>query len=109
MQTYYYALGSQKFLLEEEPFDEVLQERTRYYQEQEKEIDFWLIKDPAFLQAPELAEVKAKCPQPAVAIVSTNPSFVTWLKLRLEYIATGEFAAPSETIPNPLASLNPVA
>ncbi|MBD2260643.1 MgPME-cyclase complex family protein [Pseudanabaena sp. FACHB-2040] len=109
MQTYYYAVASQKFLLEQEPFEEVLRERTRHYQEQEKEIDFWLVKDPAFLDAPELAEVKAKCPQPAVAIVSSNSTFVTWLKLRLEYIATGQFEAPSETIPDPLASLNSVA
>ncbi|MEL7316282.1 MAG: MgPME-cyclase complex family protein, partial [Cyanobacteria bacterium J06559_3] len=27
MQTYYYVLASQKFLLEEEPLDEVLRER----------------------------------------------------------------------------------
>lgn len=109
MQTYHYAVASQKFLLEQEPFEEVLKERVRYYQEQEKEIDFWLIKQPAFLEAPALAAVKAKCPQPAVAIVSTNKTFITWLKLRLEYIATGEFQAPSEAIPDPLASLSAVA
>ncbi|WP_346292661.1 MgPME-cyclase complex family protein [Sphaerothrix gracilis] len=105
MTTYYFAAASQRFLLEEEPFDEVIKERIRHYQEQEKEKDFWLIVQPAFLEAPELAEVKAKCPQPAAAVVSTNPTFITWLKLRLEYIATGEFEAPSDTIPDPLASL----
>lgn len=105
MQTYYYVLASQHFLLEEEPLDEVLRERTRHYQEQEKEIDFWLVRQPAFLEAPEMSEVKAKCPQPAVAIVSTNQSFITWLKLRLEYVLVGEFQAPSDTIPDPLASL----
>ena len=109
MNTYYYAVASQKFLLEQEPFEEVLKERRRYYQEQEKEIDFWLVKEPAFLNAPELAEVKATCPQPAVAVVSTNSTFITWLKLRLEYVATGEFQAPSDAIPDPLASLSPVA
>ena len=109
MQTYYYVLASQKFLLEEEPFDEVLQERARNYQEQEKEIDFWLVKQPAFLETPEFAEIKAKCPQPAVAVISTNPQFITWLKLRLEYVVTGEFQAPSESIPEPLASLEQVA
>ncbi len=102
MQTYYYVLASQRFLLEEEPIDEVLKERTRYYHEQEKEIDFWLVKQPAFLEAPEMAEVKAKCPQPSVAIVSTNPDFITWLKLRLEYVFTGKFPAPSNTIPDAL-------
>ena len=105
MKTYYYAVASQRFLLEEEPFEEVLRERTRNYREQEKEIDFWLVKQPAFLEAPEFVELKAKCPQPAAAMISTNKTFITWLKLRLEFIATGEFQAPSETIPDPLASL----
>lgn len=109
MKTYYYVLASQQFLLEEEPFEEVLRERTRYYQEQEKEIDFWLVRQPAFLEAPELAEVKAQCPQPAVAIVSLNPQFINWLKLRLEFVLTGSFEAPSDTIPNPIASLTPVS
>jgi hypothetical protein len=109
MQTYYYVLASKQFLLEEEPLDEVFKERTRNYQEQEKEIDFWLVQQPAFLEAPEMADVKAKCPQPAVAIVSTAPSFITWLKLRLEFVAVGEFQAPSTTIPDPLASLASVS
>jgi len=109
MQTYYYVLASQKFLIEDEPLDEVLRERTRHYHEQEKAIDFWLIQQPAFLEAPELAAVKTKCPQPAAAIVSTNEQFIIWLKLRLEYVLTGQFQAPSETIPDPLASLAPVA
>ncbi|MBD2465422.1 DUF2488 family protein [Oscillatoria sp. FACHB-1407] len=105
MTTYYYVLSSQKFLLEEEPTEEVLRERTCYYHEQEKEIDFWLVTQPAFLEAPELAQIKAQCPQPAAAIISTNPQFITWLKLRLEFVLTGEFQAPSDTIPTPLASL----
>lgn len=103
--TYYYVLGSQKFLLEEEPLGEVLKERTRFYQEQEKEIDFWLVCQPAFLEAPEMQVEKANCPQPAVAILSTNRKFISWLKLRLEYVATGQFQAPSDTIPDALASL----
>ncbi|AFZ58657.1 DUF2488 family protein [Anabaena cylindrica FACHB-243] len=105
MQTYYYVLASQHFLLEEEPIHEVLKERTRNYHEQEKEIDFWLVKQPAFLEAPEMKQIKAKCPKPPVAIISTNSQFITWLKLRLEYVITGEFTAPSTTITDPLASL----
>ncbi len=107
MQTYYYILASKHFLTEEEPFEEVLKERTRHYQEQEQEIDFWLVLEPAFLEAPELATVKVKCPQPAAAVISTHKQFITWLKLRLEYVIVGEFQAPSETIPDPLASLVP--
>jgi Protein of unknown function (DUF2488) len=109
MTTYFYVAASQKFLLEEEPFEEVIAERIRNYQEQNKERDFWLVKQPAFLEAPELAEVKAKIPQPAAAVISTNAQFVTWLKLRLEYVARGEFEAPSASIPDPLASLERVA
>ena len=105
MSTYYYVLASQRFLLEEEDLDEVFKERTRNYKAQEKKIDFWLVKQPAFLEAPAMAEVKAKCPQPSAAIISTDPKFITWLKLRLEYVLTGEFEAPSNSISDALASL----
>ncbi|NEO66386.1 MAG: DUF2488 family protein, partial [Moorea sp. SIO4G2] len=54
MQTYYYVLASQKFL-EEEPLEEVLRERTRHYHEQEKEIDFWLVNQPAFLESSQMS------------------------------------------------------
>jgi hypothetical protein len=109
MTTYYYVAASQKFLLEEEPFEEVIKERTRNYQERNKELDFWLIKQPAFLEAPEMADVKAKIPQPVAAVITTNEQLSTWLKLRLEYVATGTFEAPSNNIPEPLASLEQVA
>lgn len=108
MQTYYFILASQSFLAGE-ALDEVLKERTRYYQEQEKEIDFWLVHQPAFLEAPEMAALKTQCPQPATAVISTNPQFINWLKLRLEFVITGEFQAPSETIPQAIASLAPTS
>ncbi|MGK7915671.1 MAG: MgPME-cyclase complex family protein [Prochloraceae cyanobacterium] len=109
MQTYYFVLGSQNFLLEKEPLEEVFRERIRDYQEKNKEIDFWVVKQPAFLESPEFAEAKAKCPQPCAAIISTDPNFIIWLKLRLEYVIKGEFQAPSQTIPNPTASLAAMA
>ncbi len=105
MNTYYYVLASQQFLLDEALEEEVLKERTRNYHEQEKEIDFWFIKQPAFLEAPEMAEVKANCPPSVAAVISTNRQFITWLKLRLEYVQVGEFKAPSPSIPDPLSSL----
>jgi Protein of unknown function (DUF2488) len=109
MQTYYFVLASTQFLTIEEPTAEVLKERTRDYHDKDKEIDFWLVDQPAFLAAPEFATFREKCPQPASAIISTNPQFITWLKLRLEFVLTGEFSAPSEQIPNPLASLASVS
>jgi hypothetical protein len=108
MQTYYYLVASKRFLREEEALDEVFDERVRNYQEQGKEIDFWIIDRPAFLDAPELASVKSKVPQPATGVISTDRQFITWLKLRLEFVATGELQAPSATIPDPIASLNTV-
>ena len=105
MTTYYFSIASKKFLVDEEPFDEVIEERIRHYHEREKEIDFWFVIEPAFLEAPEMADVKAKVPQPAAAIISTNKTFITWTKLRLEYVLAGEFEAPLESIPEPLASL----
>ncbi len=104
MQTYHYLLASQKFLIEEEPLQEVFDERHRYYRENQKEVDFWLVKQPAFLEAPEMAEIKKSCPQPCVAVISTNQQFITWLKLRLEYVLMGSFTAPSPTITDPIAS-----
>lgn len=105
MTTYYYVAASQKFLLVEEPFEEVIEERIRNYKERNQEIDFWFIKQPAFLEAPEMADLKSKIPQPSAAVVTTNKQLATWLKLRLEYVLSGEFEAPSEGIPEPLATL----
>ncbi|WP_019502408.1 MgPME-cyclase complex family protein [Pseudanabaena sp. PCC 6802] len=104
-KNYYFVAASRNFLCEDEPLAESLKERTRNYGDRKKEIDFWLVEQPAFLDAPEMADVKRQCPQPAAAIVSTDPNVVRWLKLRLEFVATGEFTAPSATIPDPLASL----
>jgi hypothetical protein len=104
MQTYHYVLASQKFLIEEEPLHEIFDERHRYYREQQKEIDFWLVKQPAFIDAPEFSQIKATCPQPCAAIVSTNVQFIQWLKLRLEFVIVGSFDAPSASIPDAIAS-----
>ena len=104
MTTYHFVAASERFLTVEEPLEEVLRERQRNYAETGKTIDFWLVKQPAFFSTPELAELKATIPQPAAAVVSTDPTFITFLKLRLEYVVVGSFEAPSEVIPDALAS-----
>jgi hypothetical protein len=43
-------------------------------------------------------------PRPAAAVISTDAKFITFLKLRLEFVATGSFEAPSAAISDPLAS-----
>lgn len=101
MTTYHYVLASKKFMLDDEPTHEIIKERNRDYHSKEKAIDFWVIEQPAFLDAPELAALKAQVPQPAAAIVSTDKSFITWLKLRLEFVAIGEVPV---SVSDPLAS-----
>jgi len=106
MSTYHFVAASEAFLTEEEPLDEVLRERVRNYGEQGKTIDFWLLRRPAFLEAPELAAQLAAVPRPAAAVVSTDEKFITFLKLRLEFVSNGSFEAPSTTIPDALAELS---
>jgi hypothetical protein len=103
MTLYHFVAASEAFLTVEEPLEEVLRERVRNYGEQGKEIDFWLVRRPAFLEAPELSAVAADVPRPAAAVVSTDEKFITFLKLRLEFVARGSFEAPSATIGDALA------
>jgi hypothetical protein len=99
---YYFALASQKFLLIEEPLEEILRERIQYYKSSKKNLDFWLLPNPDFLNLPDLQYVKLLSPEKNIGIVSTNPVFVTWLKLRLNNITIGEFEGPSSDLPSPL-------
>ena len=85
MTTYFFVAASEKFLTVEEPLEEILKERIRNYKENNKEIDFWLLKNPS---------------TPAV-VLSTDKKFITFLKLRLEFVAVGEFECPNAEIIDP--------
>jgi hypothetical protein len=102
MTTYHFIAASEAFLTVEEPLAEVLRERERHYGDQGRSIDFWLLRRPRFLEAPELASLAASVPRPAAAVVSTDEKFITFLKLRLEFVARGSFEAPSASIPDAL-------
>ena len=102
MTTYFFVAASEKFLTVEEPIEEILKERMRNYKENNKEIDFWLLKNPSFLKALQFADLKAKIPSPPAAILSTDKKFITFLKLRLEFVAVGEFEFPNAEITDPL-------
>ena len=101
MTTYYFVAASEKFLTIEEPIEEILNERMRNYKDNNKEIDFWLLKNPWFLQATQFDDLKAKIPSPPAAILSTDKKFITFLKLRLEFVAVGEFECPNAEITDP--------
>ena len=102
MTTYYFIAASEKFLTVEEPIQEILKERMRNYKENNKEIDFWLLKNPSFLQTTQFVDLKAKIPFPPAAILSIDKKFITFLKLRLEFVAVGEFECPNAEITDPL-------
>ena len=101
MTTYFFVAASEKFLTIEEPIEEILKERIRNYKENNKEIDFWLLKNPSFLQTVQFVDLKAKIPSSPAAILSTDKKFITFLKLRLEFVAVGEFECPSAEIIDP--------
>lgn len=104
MTRYHYVAASEAFLTVEEPLEEVLRERVRHYGEQQQAIDFWLVRRPQFLDAPELKDQTESVPRPAAAVISTDERFITFLKLRLEFVRQGAFEAPSASVPDPLAS-----
>ncbi|MAN20231.1 MAG: hypothetical protein CMN94_10765 [Synechococcus sp. EAC657] len=104
MTAFHFVAASERFLTVEEPLEEVLRERRRNYAENNKTIDFWLVRQPAFLETKELSAINSRLPKPAAAVVSTDPTFITFLKLRLEYVVEGHFEAPSAAIPDALTS-----
>jgi len=104
MKKYFFVAASEKFLLVEEPLEEILKERKRNYKENNKEIDFWLLKKPLFLKSSQFKDIFQKIPQPQAAVISTDKKFITFLKLRLEFVAYGQFNCPSKDIDNALAT-----
>ncbi len=101
MTKYFFVAASEKFLTVEEPLEEILKERERNYQENKKEIDFWLLKNPSFLKTTQFVDLRAKIPHPPAAVLSTDKKFITFLKLRLEFVAVGEFECPHAEISDP--------
>ncbi|CAA7032350.1 unnamed protein product [Microthlaspi erraticum] len=91
---YYFLVANAKFMLdEEEHFQEQLFERLRYYGEREKELDFWLVIEPKFLD--KFPKITQRLRRPAVALVSTNGSWITFMKLRLDRVLAESFEATS--------------
>ena len=101
MTKYFFVAASEKFLTVEEPLEEILSERERNYKENNKEINFWLLKNPSFLQTTQFGDLLANIPSSPAAVISTDKKFITFLKLRLEFVAVGEFEFPNAEISDP--------
>ncbi|TQE04622.1 hypothetical protein C1H46_009815 [Malus baccata] len=91
---YYFVVANAKFMLDdEEHFQEQLCERLRYYGEKSKEQDFWLVIEPKFLD--KFPNITKRLGRPAVALVSTNGPWITFMKLRLDRVLAESFEAES--------------
>nr|AFK38390.1 unknown [Lotus japonicus] len=98
---YYFVIANAKFMLdEEEHFREVLFERLRLFEERKVEQDFWLVIEPKFLD--RFPGITKRLGRPAVALVSTNGPWITYMKLRLDRVLSESFEA--ESIEEALAS-----
>ncbi|KAL5580460.1 hypothetical protein UlMin_012902 [Ulmus minor] len=93
-KRYYFVVANAKFMLdEEEHFQEVLFERLRLFSERNKDQDFWLVIEPKFLD--KFPEISKRLKRPAVALVSTNGPWITFMKLRLDRVLAESFEAGS--------------
>nr|YP_009396928.1 hypothetical protein [Spyridia filamentosa]ARW66114.1 hypothetical protein [Spyridia filamentosa] len=100
MYNYYFAVASQRFLLQEEPLEEILRERMDYYESINKDIDFWLVMNPQFIKNFNNNSINSqKFHQSYAAVVSLDKQFIQWLKLRISFVILGDFQSSSLFIP----------
>jgi len=100
MYNYYFALASRHFLLNEEPIEEILRERTEYYYNNNKNIDFWLVIDPNLDDFPKSIASYIDPDYSYAAIISLDKQFIQWLKLRIGFVKIGEFTSNASFITN---------
>ena len=106
MKRYYFFIASKDFLFFQEPIEEILRERIKHYLSINKNIDFCLTTDLNFLEATSLQHIKDNLVKPSAAIVSLNPKFIDWLKLRVHYGITGSFSSSSFQEQNTVLAVN---
>lgn len=88
---HYFIIVSQDFLFHQEPVEEIIRERINHYNALKKEIDFYVTQDLGFLDSNELKSVRQAVIKPSIAVISLNPKFIDWLKLRIQYGVKGSF------------------
>ena len=92
-KRYYFLLASKNFLLYQEPIEEILRERIRHYNAIKKTIDFYFTTNLDFLSSSDLKFRQEDLLNQHAAIVSLNPKFIDWLKLRIQYGIKGSFVS----------------
>ncbi|GMH39610.1 hypothetical protein BSKO_07508 [Bryopsis sp. KO-2023] len=85
---WYAVVANAEFMLNDvqnEPLAEQLRERTRFFKEKSRDIDFYLVPNPVWLD--EKYPDKGKLvKRPCVALVSTDKVWMTFMKLRLDQV-----------------------
>ncbi|XP_071688932.1 protein YCF54, chloroplastic-like [Rutidosis leptorrhynchoides] len=93
-KKYHFVVANAKFMLDdEEHFQEQLFERVRLFKERNMEQDFWLVIEPKFLD--KFPDITKRLKRPAVALVSTNGTWIKFMKLRLDRVLEESFEADS--------------
>eukprot|EP00250_Pteridium_aquilinum_P034714 c7992_g1_i1 orf=169-831(+) len=93
---YHFLVANAKFMLDdEEHFQELMRERLRNFEERNREQDFWLVIEPKFLD--NFPDITKRLKRPAVALVSTDELWITFMKLRLDRVLRGEIEAETMT------------
>lgn len=105
MTRYYFIVVSKDFLFHQEPIEEIIRERINHYNALKKEIDFCVTTKLEFLNSDTLEYVKHNLVKPSAAIISLNPRFIDWLKLRIQYGIKGSFVSSTVKQYNCLFSL----
>ena len=72
---------------EEEHFQELMRERLRLFSERNREQDFWLAIEPEFLD--KFPNISKRLKRPAVALVSTDELWITYVPFCLLLSAFG--------------------
>lgn len=93
--NYYFAIATQNFLLNEEPVEEILRERERYYNSLDKKIDFWFIVNNDLIHNYCGQTVTLKKVKKYAAIISLDEDFIQWFKLRVSFVNIGHFQSES--------------
>ena len=70
--------------IQNEALAEQLRELKRYYEEIGRDLDFFFVSEPAWLDS--FAEDAKRVKRPCVALVSTDKTWITFMKLRLDRV-----------------------
>ncbi|CAI5506144.1 unnamed protein product [Closterium sp. Naga37s-1] len=105
-RVYYFALANAYSLMDKGALlEEVLADGIRRSQRGGRARDVWMVMEPAFLDHPSLASLRAAIRPPTAAIVSTNGDWMlTIVHEMLPQATIGKFYAPTPQLPDPLKS-----